>query len=100
TGRLFPPAEIRLVEGVAAQVGLAMENAELARQTQSKLAETETLLSVSRAVSSTFDLHGLVRHFLRQVANTFEADTVGLWLVDERGPWVTPPGRPPTRPAP
>jgi len=90
TGRLFPPAEIRLVEGVAAQVGLAMENAELARQTQRKLAETETLLSVSRAVSSTFDLHGLVRHFLRQVANTFEADTVGLWLVDESGQWLTP----------
>ena len=90
TGRLFPPAEIRLLEGVAAQVGLAMENAELARQTQSKLAETETLLSVSRAVSSTLDLHGLVRHFLRQVANTFGADTVGLWLVDESGQWLTP----------
>src|SRR5262249_61469195 len=90
TGRAFPPAEVRLVEGVAAQVGLAMENAELARQTQIKLAETETLLSVSRAVSSTFELQGLVRHLLRQVANTFEADTVGLWLVDETGQWLTP----------
>ena len=90
TGRVFLPDEIRLVEGVAAQVGLAMENAELARQTQSKLAETETLLSVSRAVSSTFDLQSLVRHFMRQVATTFEADTVGLWLVDETGRWLTP----------
>ena len=90
TGRVFPPNEVRLVEGVAAQVGLAMENAELARQTQSKLAETETLLSVSRAVSSTFDLQSLVRHFMRQVATTFEADTVGLWLVDETGRWLTP----------
>src|SRR6185436_1856172 len=66
------------------------ENAELARQTQIKLAETETLLSVSRAVSSTFELQELVRHFLRQVANTFAADTVGLWLVDETGQWLTP----------
>src|SRR5262249_48701172 len=31
TGREFQPAEIRLVEGVASQLGLAMENAELAR---------------------------------------------------------------------
>src|SRR6185436_3994671 len=44
----------------------------------------------SRAVSSTFDLQSLVRHFMRQVATTFEADTVGLWLVDETGRWLTP----------
>ncbi|HET7341085.1 MAG TPA: GAF domain-containing protein, partial [Methylomirabilota bacterium] len=90
TGRTFAPAEVRLVEGVAAQVGLAIENAELARQTQRKLAETETLLSVSRAVSSTLDVQGLVRHFLRQVARTFGADTVGLWMLDETGQWLTP----------
>jgi signal transduction histidine kinase/CheY-like chemotaxis protein len=90
TGRVFPPAEVRLVEGVAAQVGLALENADLARQTQSKLAETQTLLSLSRAVSSTLDLQGLARHFMRQVASTFGADTVGLWMVDETGRWLTP----------
>jgi len=81
---------VRLVEGVAAQVGLALENADLARQTQSKLAETQTLLSISRAVSSTLDLQGLARHFMRQVATTFGADTVGLWMVDETGRWLTP----------
>jgi GAF domain-containing protein/CheY-like chemotaxis protein len=90
TGRAFPPAEVRLLEGIAAQVGLAMENVELARQTQAKLAETETLLSVSRAVSSTLDVQSLVRHFLRQVAAAFGADTVGLWMVDETGQWLTP----------
>jgi GAF domain-containing protein len=90
TGRVFPAAELRLLDGIAAQVGLAMENIELARQTQIKLTETETLLSVSRAVSSTLDVHGLVRLFLRQVATTFGADTVGLWMVDETGQWLTP----------
>ncbi|HEU5319580.1 MAG TPA: GAF domain-containing protein, partial [Methylomirabilota bacterium] len=90
TGRVFPPAEVRLLDGIAAQVGLAMENVELARQTQLKLAETETLLSVSRAVSSTLDVQSLVRLFLRQVATTFGADTVGLWMVDETGQWLTP----------
>jgi GAF domain-containing protein len=82
-GRTFTPAELRLVEGVASQVGLAMENAELARQTREKLRETETLLSVSRALSSTLELAALLRHLLRQVARTTGADSVGVWLVDE-----------------
>ncbi len=81
--RTFSPAELRLIEGVASQVGLALENAELVRQTQEKLQETETLLTVSRALSSTLDLQPLLRHFLRQVARTIEADSVGVWLVDE-----------------
>jgi GAF domain-containing protein/ActR/RegA family two-component response regulator len=90
TGRVFPPGEVRLLDGIATQVGLAMENIELAKQTQVKLSETETLLSVSRAVSSTLDVQSLVRLFLRQVATTFGADTVGLWMVDETGQWLTP----------
>jgi GAF domain-containing protein/ActR/RegA family two-component response regulator len=90
TGRLFEPAEVRLIEGVAAQVGLAMENSELARQTQLKLAETQTLLSVSRALSSTLDFQALLRHFLRAVAKTLGADCVGAWLVDADGEWMDP----------
>jgi GAF domain-containing protein/ActR/RegA family two-component response regulator len=90
TGRAFAPAEIRLVEGVAAQVGLALENAELSRQTQLKLAETETLLSVSRTLSTTLDFSRLIRHFLRAVAGALGADSVGAWLVAEGGEWLEP----------
>ena len=90
TGRTFTPAEIRLVEGVAAQVGLAMENSELTRQTQVKLAETETLLSASRALSSTLDVQGLLRHFLRVVATATGADSVGSWTVQDDGEWLEP----------
>jgi GAF domain-containing protein/CheY-like chemotaxis protein len=92
TGRAFEPAEVRVLEGVAGQVGLAMENAELARQTRIKLAETETLLSASRALSTTLDFSGLVRHFLRTVATTVEADCVGSWLVADDGEWMEPLG--------
>lgn len=89
-GRAFEPAEIRLLEGVAAQVGLAIENADLARQTQRKLAETQTLLSVSRALASTLDLDALLRHFLRAVAATLGAECVGAWLVKDDGEWMEP----------
>jgi signal transduction histidine kinase/CheY-like chemotaxis protein len=90
TGRQVAPAEVRLVEGVAAQVGLAMENAELSRQTQVKLRETETLLSVSRTLSSTLDVESLLRHFLRRVAGALEADTAGAWLREGEGEWMEP----------
>jgi GAF domain-containing protein/CheY-like chemotaxis protein len=89
-GREFPPALVRLIEGVAAQMGLALENADLARQTASKLRETETLLSVSRALSSTLDLQALLRHLLRRVARAVDADTVGTWLAGPDGEWMEP----------
>jgi len=90
TGRVFTPAEIRLIEGVAAQIGLGMENTELARQTRAKLQETETLLSASRALSTTLDLQGLLRHFLRTLAKLIGADCVGAWMVKEDGEWLDP----------
>lgn len=89
-GREFQPSEVRLMEGVGAQVGLAMDNAELARATQIKLEETKTLLSVSRAISSTLELGALLRHFLRQVARAVGADTVGAWLLTPDGQWLEP----------
>jgi GAF domain-containing protein/ActR/RegA family two-component response regulator/anti-sigma regulatory factor (Ser/Thr protein kinase) len=88
TGREFPPGEVRLLEGVGAQVGLALENADLFRQTQAKLRETEALLSVSRALSTTLDLSALFRHFLRRVADTLDTDSVGVWLLGEDGEWL------------
>ncbi|MBI3625601.1 MAG: GAF domain-containing protein, partial [Candidatus Rokubacteria bacterium] len=81
-GRTFTSAELRLVEGVASQVGLALENADLARQTEEKLRETETLLNVGRALSTTLELEPLLRHFLREVTRIIESDSVGVWLVD------------------
>ncbi len=90
TGREFSESEVRLVEGVAAQVGLGMENAELARQTEQKLQETETLLSVSQALASTLDVDALSRQFLRHVARGLGADTVGLWLLEDNREWLVP----------
>jgi GAF domain-containing protein/ActR/RegA family two-component response regulator len=89
-GRSFTPADLTLLEAVGRQVGLAMENAELAQRTEVKLRETETLLSVSRALSSSLDLDELLRHFLRRVASVIEPDSVGVWLVTEDGESLEP----------
>jgi GAF domain-containing protein len=90
TGREATAAEIRLVEGVASQVGLAMENLELTRHTQEKLRETETLLEVSRSLTSTLDLPALLREFLRHVQGVLGSDSVGIWLREGDSPWMQP----------
>jgi signal transduction histidine kinase/CheY-like chemotaxis protein len=90
TGREFSESEVRLVEGVAAQVGLGMENAKLVRQTEQKLQETETLLSVSQALASTLDLDALTRQFLRHVTHGLSADTAGVWLLEDNREWLVP----------
>jgi GAF domain-containing protein/CheY-like chemotaxis protein len=90
TGREFGESEVRLLEGVAAQVGLGMENAELARQTELKLQETETLLGVGQTLASTLDVDTLTRQFLRHVAHGLGADSTGMWLLGEDGEWMTP----------
>jgi GAF domain-containing protein/ActR/RegA family two-component response regulator len=89
-GRPFPAAELPLVEGVATQVGLALENAELSRQTRRKLRETEALLSVSRALASTLDLEAMLRHFMREAARTLSADTMAFWMAGPDGEWLEP----------
>ncbi len=90
TGRKFQPAEIRLIEGVAAQVGLALENTELARQREIRLKETETLLAASRTLSSTLDLDMLLRHFMRQITQAIGAEVVGVWMLGEGGERMIP----------
>jgi GAF domain-containing protein/CheY-like chemotaxis protein len=89
-GREFTDSEVRLVEGVAAQVGLGMENAELSRQTAQKLQETETLLSVSQTLASTLDMDALTRQFLRHVVQGLGADLAGVWLLEEDGEGMAP----------
>jgi len=54
--RSFTPAELRLMEGVASQVGLALENADLDRQTQDKLRETELFAELAKTVNAALDL--------------------------------------------
>ena len=90
TGRVFPPAEVRLLEGVGVQVGLAIENAELTRRTEERLQETELLLEVSRSLTSTLDLPARLGQFLARVQRVIGADSVGVWLCEGESPWMQP----------
>ena len=58
------------------------ERAELLRREQLRLRETETLLAVSRALSSTLDPTETMRRVAREIAMTLGADMVGAYLAD------------------
>jgi signal transduction histidine kinase/ActR/RegA family two-component response regulator/putative methionine-R-sulfoxide reductase with GAF domain len=68
----------RLAEHAAA----AIQNARLFEALGERLRETETLMAVGQVLSRNLDLHALLRHFLRHVARTIRADSVGVWLLE------------------
>jgi GAF domain-containing protein/FixJ family two-component response regulator len=67
----------------AAQAALAAENARLFRETQERLRETEALLTVTRQLSSTLDPTETMRRVAREIARALGADMVGAYLADE-----------------
>jgi len=90
SGRSFPPQEVRLIEGVASQVGLFMDNADLTRQTRLRLEESEALLSelsvlhdLSRTVTGQLRQEDVVEAIHRQVARLLDARHMVLGVIDD-----------------
>src|SRR3972149_5646095 len=65
----FSSIELLLLQTVAGQLSIALENARLFGETQARLNETQTLLEVSASVNSTLDLQEAVRRIARAVAH-------------------------------
>jgi signal transduction histidine kinase/ActR/RegA family two-component response regulator len=86
----FTPDERGVLESFASQAAIAIENARLHEETERRLGETESLLAVSRALSSTLDFDRLSRQLMREIARIIEADSVGVWKVDHTGEWLDP----------
>src|SRR2546428_14065631 len=78
------------MEDAAAQVALAMENVELARQTRLRLEETEALLAelsvlhdLSRTVTGQLHQEDVVEAIQRQVARLMDIRNLLLAVTDE-----------------
>ncbi len=81
-GKPFTEAQVLLASTIASQVALAIENAKLFQATQERLRECETLLAVSRSVSSTLDLKETLLRVAREAAVAAGADSSGAYLLD------------------
>jgi PAS domain S-box-containing protein len=89
-GASFSEIELQLIQTIARQLTIALENARLIAETQARLKETQTLLEVSHSVNSTLNLQEAVRRIARAVARALGADTAGAYLLDETGAQLVP----------
>jgi len=81
-GRTFDAEDIRTVRAFADQAAIAIENARLHAETQERLVQSETLLSVSSQVSGMLDVTEMMRRVAREACRALGADMVGAFLAD------------------
>jgi PAS domain S-box-containing protein len=82
TARFVAGRHLAILRDVTERKRAETERAELLRREQRRLRETETLLTVSRALSSTLDPVETLRRVAREIAHTLDADMVGAYLAD------------------
>src|SRR5262245_61583490 len=82
TARFVAGRHLAILHDIAGRKLAEAERAELLRREQLRLRETETLLAVSRALSSTRDPTETMRRVSREIARALGADMVGAYLAD------------------
>jgi len=82
TARFVAGRHLAILRDIAGRKLAEAERVELQRREQLRLRETETLLAVSRALSSTRDPTETMRRVAREIALALGADMVGAYLVD------------------
>lgn len=90
TGRVFSSDEATLIQAFVGQAAVAFEKTRLQAETTERLRDTELLLTVSQAISSTLDVGETMRRVARAVGRMFGADMVGAYLADETGDALYP----------
>lgn len=83
--RQFDSADMRLIESLASQAAVALENARLYRDAQTRLQETETLYRFARELGGTLDIQELGKRALEAAARLtdFDAGEVSLRREDD-----------------
>src|SRR5262245_23565200 len=79
--REFTKEEVSLVQALATSAAVAIRNARLYEETQTRLRHTETLVSVSQAIGSTLELSEILRRATREVVRALGGDMGVAWLL-------------------
>jgi PAS domain S-box-containing protein len=82
TARFVAGRHLAILRDITDRKRAEAERGELRRLEQMRLRETETLLAVSRALSSTLDPTETLRRVAREIAHILRADMVGAYLAD------------------
>jgi GAF domain-containing protein/CheY-like chemotaxis protein len=81
----FGESDARLLATIASNVGTAIRNARLYRESQRRAAETAELAKVGREISATLDLDGLLERITARAKELLEVRTSGVFLADADG---------------
>ena len=81
----FGDADVRLLSTIASNVGTAIRNAQLYRESQRRALETAELANVGREISATLDLEGLLERITSRAKELLEVQTSGVFLADADG---------------
>lgn len=84
----FDQEERRLLEGIAAQAAIAIENARLLRESRHRAAQLATAAQVARSAASILDLGRLLSETSELIREQFNLYYVGIFLLDEKGRWA------------
>ncbi|MGQ9716078.1 MAG: GAF domain-containing protein [Anaerolineae bacterium] len=88
TPRFFGREERWLLEGLATQAAIAMENIRLLRESRHRAAQLATAAQVARSAASILDLQRLLSETAELILEQFNFYYVGIFLLDEKGRWA------------
>ncbi|MGC8945797.1 MAG: GAF domain-containing protein [Anaerolineae bacterium] len=84
----FGEEERHLLEGVAAQAAIAIENVRLIQEARQRAAQLATAAEVARAAASILDVQRLLSETAELIRERFNLYYVGIFLLDEEGRWA------------
>ncbi|MGH7771240.1 MAG: GAF domain-containing protein [Candidatus Binatia bacterium] len=84
TPRKFQPNEVRLLETLGSQMGIAVQKARLYEETQQRNRELQALYSITNAVTRSLDIESLMERALRTTIDVLGVDAGRLYVLDEK----------------
>lgn len=79
----FSQQDLRLLQAIAGQAAVAIENARLYEETQSRVDEMAGLFQIAGIVTSTLDMDQMLQETLRKAADLLKAEKMALLLYNE-----------------
>ncbi len=84
----FDEEDRQLLEGIANQAAIAIENIRLLQEIRRRAAQLATAAEVARAAASILDVQRLLSEIAELVREQFNLYYVGIFLLDEKGRWA------------
>ena len=86
----FGENDTRLLSTIAANVGVAVQNARLYQDTGRRASEMAALAELGTEIGAMLDLDAVLRRIAERARELLESDTSAVFLEEENGPWLLP----------